>query len=182
MVKYICNLRFLEENLNNKKEDSNEFVGFFKKFKGTLVKITDKNSKIVLFNSNGEEFPKSNVFYDKSLNANENKGKGIKYCNPLLSDGKLNFRFNIQKHTLIFQVLSKNSWKFCFATEFNSEKNVNFIMSSRMFKESFFYEITNLKLSTIDEIKSLSLSVNNNSTISTIKQINHASEAILNEK
>ncbi len=147
-----------------------------------MVKITDKNSKLVLFNNNGEEFPKSTVFYDKSLNVTENKGKGIKFCNPVLSDGKLNLRFKIQKHTLIFQVLSKDSWKFCFATEFNYERNLYFIISSRMFKESFFYEITNLKLSTINEIKSQSLNIQNTS-IPSIKHINnHNSEAIINEK
>ena len=140
-------IRFLSNYDENVNETSNHFLGYHQKFMGTLLKITDKNSKLVLFQNKGEQISKSTVYYDKTLNQSDNKAKGIKFCDLIIKNERLNLRIMLLKTSLVFQVLSNNSWKYCFSSQFENLHNLTFSLSSRMFKERFYYELDNLKLS-----------------------------------
>ena len=102
-------------------------------FIGELINNKILSKKIVfqcvehLFQNKGEQISKSTVYYDKTLNQSDNKAKGIKFCDLIIKNERLNLRIMLLKTSLVFQVLSNNSWKYCFSSQFENLHNLSFI-------------------------------------------------------
>ena len=160
-------IRFLNEFVELPKEKY-DFLGYSNKFIGNLLRITDKDSKIVLYENFGEEVSKTTVYYEKSLNQSENKAKNIKFCDFPKTENILKIKIHFYKSSMIFYVFSKNSFKFCFST--NNYQGIKLAITANLEKESNNYEIEKLILSNFTSNSNL---IPNNHTITTLYHKNN---------